>query len=130
MTGGDWIPELLEITGGEYLLSEPGKHSPWIKWDNIVNENPDVILIIPCGYTIGQTMDEIHHLSEKKEWNDLKAVKNEEVYILDGNRYFNRPGPGIYESTRILGEILHPELFKPVHYKDGWIRLNEQMESV
>lgn len=130
MTGGNWIPELLEIAGGEYLLSEPGKHSPWIKWDDIVNENPDVILIMPCGYTIDQTMDEIHHLTEKKNWNDLKAVQNEEVYILDGNRYFNRPGPGIYESTRILGEILHPELFKPVHQKDGWIRLNEQMESV
>lgn len=130
MTGGNWIPELLEIAGGEYLLSEPGKHSPWIEWTDIVNENPDVILIMPCGYTIGQTINEIHHLTEKKNWNDLNAVQNQEIYILDGNRYFNRPGPGIYESTRILGEILHPELFKPVHHKDGWIRLNEEMLSV
>lgn len=130
MTGGNWIPELLEITGADYLLSEPGKHSPWINWEHIVAENPDVILIMPCGYSIEQTVEEIHILTHKETWKDLKAVQNNEVYILDGNRYFNRPGPGIYESTRILGEILHPDLFKPVHHKDGWIRLNEKLESV
>lgn len=130
MTGGNWIPELLEIAGGEYLLSEPGKHSPWIEWHDIVDENPDVILVMPCGYSIEQTLEEVHLLTQKEEWNELKAVQNKEVYILDGNLFFNRPGPGIYESTRILGEILHPHLFKPVHHKDGWIRLNEQLERV
>ncbi|MDX1642088.1 MAG: cobalamin-binding protein [Balneolaceae bacterium] len=130
ITGGNWIPELLEIAGGEYLLSEPGKHSPWIEWRDIVNEDPDTILVMPCGYTIEQTLEEIHLLTKNINWNGLKAVQNDEVYILDGNRYFNRPGPGLFESTRILGEILHPDLFKPVHHKDGWIRLNEEFESV
>ncbi|WP_234572080.1 cobalamin-binding protein [Rhodohalobacter sp. 614A] len=129
MTGGNWIPELLEIAGGEYLLSEPGKHSPWIEWDDILKEDPDVILIMPCGYPIEQTMKEIHLLTQKTKWADLKAVQNGEVYILDGNRYFNRPGPGVYESTRILGEVLHPKLFKPVYHKDGWIHLSEQLEK-
>lgn len=85
---------------------------------------------MPCGYTIEQTIDEVHHLTKKKYWSDLEAVQKEEIYILDGNRYFNRPGPGIYESTRILGEILHPGLFKPVHHKGGWIHLNEQFANV
>ena len=130
MTGGNWIPELLEIAGGEYLLSEPGKHSPWIDWKDIVDENPDVILVMPCGYDINQTTREIHLLTQKERWNALKAVQNNEVYVLDGNRYFNRPGSTIYESARILAEILHPKLFKPIHHKLGWIRFNEQLQDV
>ncbi|MDZ7719097.1 MAG: cobalamin-binding protein [Balneolaceae bacterium] len=129
MTGGNWIPELLEIVGAEYLLSEPGKHSPWIQWEDLLNENPDVILIMPCGYNIEQTTNEMHLLTQNEDWNTLKAVQSNEVYILDGNRYFNRPGPSIFDSTRILAEILHPHLFKPVHHKEGWIRVNEQLQD-
>lgn len=129
MTGGNWIPELLEIAGGEYLLSEPGKHSPWTDWEDVVAENPDVILIMPCGYDINQTLDEMQLLTQKEEWSSIKAVQDDEVYILDGNQYFNRPGPSIYESTRILGEILHPNLFKPIHHKKGWICLDEKLQT-
>lgn len=130
MTGGNWIPELLEIAGGEYLLSEPGKHSPWVDWEDIVAEDPDVILLMPCGYEISQTMDEIHLLTQKDDWNTLKAVQNNEIYILDGNRYFNRPGTTIFESARILGEVLHPNLFKPLHQNSGWVRFDKQLQTV
>lgn len=130
MTGGNWIPELLEIAGGEYLLSEPGKHSPWVDWDDVVNENPDVILIMPCGYDIDQTANEIHHITQKEGWNSIQAVENNEIYILDGNRYFNRPGATIYESARILAEILHPNLFKLIHHKSGWVRFDEKFQNV
>lgn len=129
MTGGNWIPELLEIAGGEYLLSEPGKHSPWIDWEDIVEEEPDVVLVMPCGYDINQTIDQMQLLTQKKEWSSVKAVQDNEVYILDGNRYFNRPGTTIFESTRILGEILHPDLFKPIHRKNGWIHFNKQLQT-
>lgn len=129
MTGGNWIPELLEIAGGEYLLSEPGKHSPWVDWEDIIAENPDILLLMPCGYDINQTMNEMHLLTQKEDWNSLNAVKNNEVYILDGNRYFNRPGITIYESARILGEILHPGLFKSIHHKNGWVRFDEQLQN-
>jgi iron complex transport system substrate-binding protein len=130
MTGGNWIPELLEVVGAEYLLSEPGEHSSWVDLEEVVDENPDVILLMPCGYGIKQTMNEMHLLTQKENWNSLKAVKNNEVYILDGNRYFNRPGPTIFESTRILGEILHPKLFKPIHQKKGWIHFDKQLQKV
>lgn len=129
MTGGNWIPELLEIAGCEYLLSEPGKHSPWIDWEDVVAENPNVILVMPCGYDIAQTLNEMQLLTQKEEWDSIKAVQNDEVYILDGNQYFNRPGPTIYESTRILGEILHPDLFKPIHHKNGWIQFDRQFQT-
>lgn len=130
MTGGNWIPELLEIAGGEYLLSEPGKHSPWITWKQLFAEDPDVILIMPCGYTLEQTQQEVHLLEKNDGWTNLRAVKDGDVYLLDGDRFFNRPGPGIYESARILGEILHPDLFKPVHQNDGWIPMEELKENM
>lgn len=130
MTGGNWIPELLEIAGGEYFLSEPGKHSSWVDWNKIVEEDPDFILIMPCGFDIKQSLSEMDLLTEKENWNKLTAVQNNGVYILDGNRFFNRPGTTIFESARILAEILHPNLFKPVHHKNGWIRFDEQLQNV
>lgn len=124
MTGGNWIPELVNLAGGEPILAEPGEHSPVVDWVQILDRNPDKLLIMPCGYTIGQTEKEMHLLTGRDGWQDMKAVKNREVYLLDGDRFFNRPGPGIYESARILAEILHPNLFKPISRNDGWIQWN------
>jgi iron complex transport system substrate-binding protein len=120
MTAGNWIPEITTIAGGEHLIAEPGKHSPWLKWETVLECDPDVLLIMPCGYSFGQTTRELHLLTEKPGWNELKAIQSGEVYLLEGNQYFNRPGPRIFESTRILAEILHPELFEPVHEGSGW----------
>ena len=122
MTGGNWIPELVNIAGAESILAEAGVHSPVIQWEQILNADPEKLFIMPCGYTIDQTKKEMPRLVDKNGWNDLKAVKNSEVYLLDGDRFFNRPGPGIYDSARILAEINHPALFKPLYKNDGWIR--------
>jgi iron complex transport system substrate-binding protein len=120
MTAGNWIPEITDIAGGEHLIAEPGKHSPWLQWETVLESNPDVLLIMPCGYSFQQTEQELHLLTDKPGWNDLKAVQNSEVYLLEGNQYFNRPGPRIFESTRILAEILHPGLFESIHRDLGW----------
>lgn len=123
MTGGNWMPELIDIAGGENLLSEPGSHSPWIEWEKVIEADPDILLLLPCGYSIDKTMSEIETLTEKSGWTNLKAVKNNRVYILDGNQYFNRSGPRIKESAEILAEIFYPSIFKP-HFKgSGWIDL-------
>ena len=123
MTAGNWIPELMDIAGGDHLFAEPGKHSPWIEWDTIRDADPDVITIMPCGYDFKQTLSEITTLTSKQGWSELKAVKTDQVFLLDGNQYFNRPGPRIFESTRILAEILHPHLFKPTLENIGWQKL-------
>jgi iron complex transport system substrate-binding protein len=122
MTGGNWIPELVEFAGGEPTLAEAGIHSPAVKWHKIMDQNPDKLLITPCGYPIHQTKKEMHLLTSRDGWQELKAVKNDEIYILDGDRFFNRPGPGIYDSARIVAEINHPGLFKPLYENDGWVR--------
>ncbi|MCC5913776.1 MAG: cobalamin-binding protein [Balneolaceae bacterium] len=122
MTAGNWIPELIEIAGGDQLMGEAGKHSPFIEWGDLIKSDPDVILVMPCGYSIEQTLSEMDTLKDGSGWNSLKAVKNNEVYILDGHHYFNRPGPRILDSTRIVAEVLHPHRFKPTFENRGWIR--------
>lgn len=129
MTAGNWVPELIEIAGGDPILADFGKHSPKIKPEQILEADPDIITVVPCGYSMDETLTEIDTLTGIDGWNQLRAVNQNQVYILDGNRYFNRPGPGIYESARILGEILHPNLFKPEHEDDGWIHLSAALKS-
>lgn len=125
MSGGNWIPELIQLAGGTPLGAEAGSHSPYMQWKDIHKYQPDIITIMPCGYTIEQTLSEISHLTDRSGWNQLQAVKNKQVYLADGNQYFNRPGPRLVESTQILGEIIHPSLFRNGYSRSrGWISLS------
>ena len=111
MGGGNWIPELIELAGGESLLGVKGKHSPYLSWEDLTKADPDFIIIMPCGFDLERTEKESKVLSDNPHWSNLKAVKNNRVFIVDGNAYFNRPGPRLVDSTEILAEILHPSLF-------------------
>lgn len=124
MATGNWMPELIEMAGGVNLFGESGKHSPWMTWEELVNRDPDVIAVTPCGFDIPRTAEEMHLLSRRREWKDLKAVKTGQVYVADGNQYFNRPGPRLLESLQILSEIFHPGIFSFGHENSGWIRFN------
>jgi iron complex transport system substrate-binding protein len=123
MAAGNWMPELVEIAGGVNLFGQSGKHSPWMKWEELAASDPDVIFISPCGFDMQRTMEEIHLLAANPQWEKLKAVRNDCVFIGDGNQYFNRPGPRLVESLEILAELLHPELFHFGHETSGWIRM-------
>jgi len=122
MTAGNWMPELIDIAGGRNLLSEPGEHSPWIEWQHIREADPDVLLIVPCGYMIDQTMKEMDLLTNKPGWNKLTAVQKNSVYILDGHHYFNRPGPRLVDSADILAKIIHPAECGSGYEGTGWIQ--------
>ena len=124
MAGGNWMPELVEMAGGINLFGEAGKHSPWMTWDELVAKDPDVILIMPCGFDIRRTLEETELLTSKPEWERLKAAQMGRVFVADGNQYFNRPGPRLVESLEILAELFHPDVFHFGHQQQGWIRLN------
>ncbi|MTI87164.1 MAG: cobalamin-binding protein [Balneolaceae bacterium] len=124
MTAGNWMPDLIEIAGGCSTLGESGKHSPFIDFEVLKDANPEIIAIIPCGYSIDQTKTELDHLFSLSGWNELKAVQNNQVFLADGHQYFNRPGPRIADSARILAEIIHPDSFPQSHKKTGWIALD------
>ena len=122
MAGGNWMPELVEMAGGVNLFGEAGKHSPWMTWDELIAEDPDIIFVSPCGFDITRTLQEMHLLSGRPEWKILKAVVAERVFVADGNQYFNRPGPRLAESLEILAGIIHPNVFHFGHEGSGWVR--------
>jgi iron complex transport system substrate-binding protein len=108
MSGGHWMPELVEIAGGSNLFGEHGAQSPWITIDDVVAADPDVILVAPCGYDLETTAREMAVLDANPKWQSLRAVREGRQFVADGNAYFNRPGPRLVESAEILAEILHP----------------------
>ena len=120
MAGGNWMPELVTAAGGVNLFGEAGKHSPWMTWHALKEADPDLLLILPCGFNIQRTKNDIASLTDQAVWSDLKAVRENQVYLLDGNQYFNRPGPRLAESLEILAEILHPTQFRFGHEGRGW----------
>ena len=124
MAAGNWVPQLIKVAGGKNLFGEEGKHSPWMKYDDLLDQDPEIIIVMPCGYDIKKSLIEIKTLESKKEWGSLKAVRNRNVYITDGNQFFNRPGPRIIESLEILLEIIHSDFSESKHIDSGWIKLN------
>ena len=122
MAAGNWVPQLVEMAGGINLLGEAGKHSPWMSIQELIDSDPDKIIIMPCGFDIPRIKEEMNPLLESKEFMDLKAVKNNEVYVTDGNQYFNRPGPRVVESLQIFAEIFHPSHFDFGFEGSGWQR--------
>jgi iron complex transport system substrate-binding protein len=121
-TGGNWMPELVEIAGGVPLLGKPGEHSPVCEPADLAAAAPDVIVVTPCGFDLERTRAEFPALTRISGWRDLPAVKNGRVYLADGNAYFNRSGPRIVESAEILAEILHPTSFKFGHEGKDFVR--------
>jgi len=124
MVSGNWIPEVVSTAGGSSILAEAGKHSPFVKWEDIQQANPDVIVVMPCGFSIERTMREMNILLELPGFAELSAVKNNRLYITDGNQYFNRPGPRIVDSIEIIAEIVHPKLFNFGYEGNGWIKFS------
>ncbi|MDZ7681232.1 MAG: ABC transporter substrate-binding protein [Fodinibius sp.] len=123
MAAGNWVPQLIQLAGGEPLAAETGQHSPWLEWDQVRRYNPDIITIIPCGYTLDKTLSEVDELTARTGWSELRAVQNKQVYLMDGHHYFNRPGPRLVESTQLLAEVLHPSIFRNDERAGGWLNL-------
>lgn len=124
MTAGNWVPELVEIAGGENLLGHAGEHSPWLKWEEFAEADPDVIVVLPCGFDLKRTQAEAEVLTTNPAWNQLRAVRDGAVILADGHHFFNRPGPRLVDSVEVLAEILHPELFEPKHQSAAWTKMS------
>jgi iron complex transport system substrate-binding protein len=123
MAAGNWVPELVEMAGGVNLFGEAGKHAPRLTWDELAAADPDAILVLPCGFDISRTRQDMPALTGKAGWPGMRAVRQRQVFLLDGNQYFNRPGPRLAESLEILAEVLHPDAFRFGHEGAGWQRL-------
>lgn len=105
---GHWSPELIQLAGGDEQLGQPGVPSRTLDWNEVVAAEPDVIIIACCGYDVTRTMNEIHILRQYPNWSEIPAVKNGQVFVVDGSAYFNRPGPRLIESLELIAHAMHP----------------------
>ncbi len=117
---GNWGPELVELAGGINLLGTPGAHSTTTPWSAVREADPEILVVAPCGFGLERTLREMHLLAEQPDWRELKAVRSGRVFVADGNLYFNRSGPCMFDTPEILAEIMHPNIFAPGHQGRVW----------
>jgi iron complex transport system substrate-binding protein len=108
---GHWVPEMVELAGGNDALAVPGKPSRRAESAEIVNAAPDVVVLMPCGFDLERTRREAPTVTSARWWTGLPAYRSNRVWTVDGSGYFNRPGPRLVDGLEILAHILHPEAF-------------------
>ena len=120
---GNWGPEIVEIAGGQSLLSAPGAHSTTLPFEALQKADPEIIVVAPCGFDLTRTLAELPALTSHPGWHELAAVRAGRAFAADGNFYFNRSGPMLFDTPEILAEMLHPDQFSPRHEGTIWRRL-------
>ena len=108
---GHWVPEQVEIAGGVCLLGEAGLPSVTTTFEAIFDAQPDIIVMIPCGYYIHDTLRQLEFTHFPSNWRDIPAVRNGEVWATDATSYFSRPAPRVVDGVEILAKIFHPDIF-------------------
>jgi iron complex transport system substrate-binding protein len=106
MAAGNWTPELIDLAGGADVFGTAGVHSPWITWEELRARDPEILIVAPCGFDIRRTRAEMRWLTERPDFSQLAAVRTSRLFVADGNRYFNRPGPSIAETFAIIRDII------------------------
>jgi len=112
MVGGTWMPELVELAGGNALVTSPGDHAPTLGIDALRELAPEVVMFKPCGFDLERSKTERHVIDTLLAETTWPATAAGRVYLADGNAYFNRPGPRIVDSLEILAACMHSELFE------------------
>ena len=112
--GGHWVPEMISFAGGEDPLGRPGEDSVRMEWDDVANARPEIIIVSPCGYRLDRSVE----LARQ-----IKSVPGAEVYAVDANAYFARPGPRVVEGVELLAHLFHPDLMEWPHVERPWERI-------
>ena len=123
-TAGHWVPEMIRRAGGRDELGREGAFSYEITWGDVARYDPDVVILMPCSFTLERTLEEADAMTRRPSWPALAAVRAGRVFAVDGARYFSRHGPRVVDGLAILGEIIHPELFPRTSSADAWRRLS------
>jgi len=111
MVGGLWMPELIELGGGEALVTKRGEHAPTLSSAELEGLSPDVVLVKPCGFPLSHTLEELRTIEAALPLDEWRRKGEVRVTLADGNAFFNRSGPRLVESLEILAGAIHPSLF-------------------
>jgi iron complex transport system substrate-binding protein len=112
--GGHWVPEMIALAGGNDPLGRAGEDSVRMEWEDVVSARPDMILVSPCGYRLEQSA---------KLARNMLQIPGVEMFALDANAYFARPGPRVIEGVELLAHLFHPELIPWTHGNRPWERI-------
>jgi iron complex transport system substrate-binding protein len=107
---GHWVSEMVELAGGEDALSRRGTDSVRIAWADVVRWAPEVLVVMPCGFSLREAAEQVKQLGSHPGWSDLPAVRNGRVFAVNANAYFARPGPRLVDGTELLAHLFHPDL--------------------
>jgi len=118
-TAGHWIPQMVEYAGGINGISSAGESSRRMEMDEVVRFDPDIILLMPCGFGVKRTLAELPPLIVNEKWKSLRAVRRGKVYAVDANAYFSKPGPRTVTGLEIMAKILHPEASRRIKVPKG-----------
>ena len=119
-TAGHWVPEMIELAGGINLISKIGEHSRRMDMQEVKNSDPDIIILMPCGFDTARTLSEYDAiLRNDPAWNSLTAVTNNRVFAVDANSFFSKPSIRTVEGLEILAKIIQPDKFKDLTVSDG-----------
>ena len=111
-TAGHWVPEMIEYSGGINMITKNGEHSRKMDITEIENADPDVLILMPCGFNVQRTISEYEkYLKDDSRWNKLRAVREKRVFVVDANSFFSKPSIRVVTGIEILAKILHPEIF-------------------
>ena len=122
-TAGHWVPEMVGLAGGLDAVTTAGVPSRRSTWAEIRDYAPEVVIVMPCGFNLERTLREANRTEWPEEWQALPAVRQAQVWAVNGSAYFNRPGPRLFSGVEILAQLLHPELFEGMIPADGAQRL-------
>jgi iron complex transport system substrate-binding protein len=124
MCGGHWVPEMVELAGGINCFGDKETGSFRIEWPDVLESQPEVIIMMPCGFDVKRILQDMPLLSEREGWASLPAVRNNRVYVIDASAYTSRSGPRLVMGLEIMAEMIHPELFSGMIPEAGAIRLH------
>ncbi len=110
MVAGNWMPELVELAGGQYPLATGGKHSGYSRWSDVRDFAPEVLVVMPCGFDLAKTLADSATLQALPGWSELPAVRQGRAWAVDGNAYFNRSGPRMVDSLELLAHLIDADL--------------------
>jgi|SRR5579864_741493 len=122
-SSGHWNPELIALAGGREMIGHSGESSRRLRWDELIEADPEVIVLSPCGFSLERSEAELQELNFRPEWNRLAAVRNGRVSLADGSAFFSRPGPRLEVSLRIAAAAIDPEVCADLAPGAGWNRL-------
>lgn len=111
--GGHWVPEMVALAGGTDVLGAAREASRVAGWDDVRAADPDVLVVMACGFDLARTRAEIGLLTDRPGWEALPAVRAGRVYLTNASAFFNRPGPRIVDGLEALAGMLHPESGAP-----------------